>query len=116
LLSAAYELVGGSGITQEMLRITNEVAGQEGSGITEQNERTLAMKTSNQYLRFCGIDMGKQKHVVCIIDYAGRYILKPISFRNNADGFGKILNCLKQTGRPNRLYVNARLTSTMPST
>jgi transposase len=56
------------------------------------------MKTSEQYLRFCGIDMAKDKHVACIVDRDGRYLLKPRSIRNNAEGFGQILNCLKQTG------------------
>jgi transposase len=57
------------------------------------------MKTSKQYLRFCGIDMAKQKHVACIIEKDGRYLLRPISIRNDAHGFETILNCLKQTGR-----------------
>lgn len=56
-------------------------------------------KASKQYLRFCGIDMAKQKHVACIIDQNGRYVLKPKSVRNDADGFQHLLNCLKQTGR-----------------
>ena len=37
------------------------------------------MKASKQYLRFCGIDMAKQKHVACIIDQDGRYLLRPKS-------------------------------------
>jgi len=57
------------------------------------------MKTSKQYLRFCDIDMAKQKHVACIIEKDGRYLLRPISIRNDAHGFETILNCLKQTGR-----------------
>jgi len=57
------------------------------------------MKPSKQYLRFCGIDIAKRKHVACIIDQDGRYILPPRSFHNNAEGFRQILNCLKRTGR-----------------
>ena len=57
------------------------------------------MKTSKQYLRFCGIDMAKQKHVACIIDQDGQYLLRPKSIRNDAEGFQQILNCLKQSGR-----------------
>lgn len=57
------------------------------------------MKASKQYLRFCGIDMAKQKHVACIIDQNGQYLQRPKSIRNDADGFQQILNCLKQTGR-----------------
>ena len=56
------------------------------------------METSKQYLRFCGIDMAKQKHVACIIDQNGQYLLRPKSIRNDATGFQQILNCLKQSG------------------
>lgn len=82
-----------------MLRITDEVAGQKGAGITGHRERVFMMKPSKHYLRFCGIDMAKQKHVACIIDRNGQYILRPTSIRNDADGFQRLLNCLKQTGR-----------------
>jgi transposase len=57
------------------------------------------MKTSKKYLRFCGIDMAKNKHVACIVDDNGQYLVRPRSIRNDADGFKTILNCLKQTGR-----------------
>ena len=57
------------------------------------------MKTSKQYLRFCGIDMAKNKHMACIIDRDGKTLLKSTSIRNDLDGFGHILNYLKQTGQ-----------------
>jgi transposase len=57
------------------------------------------MKESKQYLRFCGIDIAKQKHVACIIDNNGRYLVRPKSIRNDAAGYQQILNCLKQSGR-----------------
>ena len=57
------------------------------------------MKASKQYLRFCGIDVAKHKHVACIIDNNGRYLLRPKSIRNDAAGYQQILNCLKQSGR-----------------
>lgn len=57
------------------------------------------MKTPKKYLRFCGIDMAKHKHVICIIDADGQYLLRPRSISNDADGFQTILNCLKQSGR-----------------
>ena len=57
------------------------------------------MKASKQYLRFCGIDVAKQKHVACIIDQSGRYLTRPKSIRNDAAGYQQILNCLRQSGR-----------------
>ena len=68
------------------------------------------MKASKQYLRFCGIDMAKQKHVACIVDRNGRSLLKPKSIRNNTDGFQQILNCLKQTGRAKSVLVGMEAT------
>lgn len=68
------------------------------------------MKTTKQYLRFCGIDMAKHKHVACIIDRNGQYILKPRTIRNNTDGFENILNCLKQTGRAKSVLIGMEAT------
>ena len=56
------------------------------------------MKASKQYLRFCGIDVAKQKQVACIIDNNGRNLVRPKSIRNDASGYQQILNCLKQSG------------------
>ena len=68
------------------------------------------MKASKQYLRFCGIDIAKQKHVACIIDNNGKSLLKPKSIRNNTEGFQQILNCLKQTGRTKSVLVGMEAT------
>ena len=68
------------------------------------------MKTSKQYLRFCGIDMAKHKHVACIIDQNGQYLLRPKSIRNDAGGFQNLLNSLKQTGRQASLVIGMEAT------
>jgi len=68
------------------------------------------MEASKQYLRFCGIDMAKHKHVACIIDQNGHYLLKPRTVRNDADGFEQILNCLKQTGRATSILTGMEAT------
>jgi transposase len=68
------------------------------------------MKTSKKYLRFCGIDMAKRKHVACIIDTNGQYLVRPRSVRNDADGFKTILNCLKQTGRSKSILTGMEAT------
>ena len=68
------------------------------------------MKASNQYLRFCGIDVAKQKHVACIIDQSGRYLVRPKSVRNDAAGYQQILNCLKQSGRAKSILTGMEAT------
>lgn len=68
------------------------------------------METPKQYLRFCGIDIAKQKHVVCIIDQNGQYLLRPKSFRNDLAGYQQILNCLKQSGRAKSILVGMEAT------
>jgi transposase len=68
------------------------------------------MEKSKKCLRFCGIDMAKQKHVACIIDRNGQYLLRPKSFRNDAAGYQQILNCLKQSGRAKSILTGMEAT------
>jgi transposase len=68
------------------------------------------MKAAKHYLRFCGIDIAKQKHAVCIIDQNGQYLLRPKSIRNDADGFQQILNFLKQTGQARSILIGMEAT------
>lgn len=68
------------------------------------------MKASKNYLRFCGIDIAKRRHVACIVEQDGRYILRPKSFNNDAEGFQKILNALKQTGRSTSVLIGMEAT------
>jgi transposase len=68
------------------------------------------MKTSKHYLRFCGIDVAKQKHVACIIDNYGRYLVRPKSIRNDAAGYQQLLTCLKQSGRKKALLAGMEAT------
>jgi transposase len=68
------------------------------------------MKASKQYLRFCGIDVAKQKHVACIIDNNARYLVRPKSIRNDAAGYQQLLNCLKQSGRKRAILAGMEAT------
>lgn len=68
------------------------------------------MKTSKHYLRFCGIDVAKQKHVACIIDDSGQYLVRPQSIRNDAAGYQQLLTCLKQSGRKKALLAGMEAT------
>jgi transposase len=68
------------------------------------------MKASRQYLRFCGIDIAKRKHVACIVEKDGQYLLRPKSFHNDALGYQRILNCLKQTARTKSILTGMEAT------
>ena len=81
-----------------MLPITNEVADQIGTGIPWTTIGVI-MKKTKQYLRFCGIDVAKHKHVACLIDRDGHVLSKPKSFRNDSQGFQNLIDGLKLSGR-----------------
>lgn len=68
------------------------------------------MKASKPYLRFCGIDVAKHKHVACIIDNNGQYLVRPKSIRNDAAGYQQLLNCLKQSGRKKSILAGMEAT------
>jgi len=63
------------------------------------------MNIKKRYLRFCGIDIAKNKHVLCIIDREGQTIVRSQSFANNKEGFQTLLECLKSTGRAGSILV-----------
>lgn len=50
--------------------------------------------------RFCGIDVGKHKHVACILDADGKTLVRSQSFLNDAQGYQLILDRLQQFGGP----------------
>jgi len=54
--------------------------------------------------------MAKRKHVACIIDQNGQYLLRPKSFHNDATGYQRILNCLKQSGRAKSILTGMEAT------
>lgn len=54
---------------------------------------------------FCGIDIGKYKHVACIIDADGRFVAKSQSFTNDAAGYAQLLDRLERTSRRSELLM-----------
>jgi len=68
------------------------------------------MQTQNKYLRFCGIDVAKEKHMACIIDRDGQYLLRSQSFNNDHQGYQRILACLKKTGKTSSILVGMEAT------
>jgi transposase len=72
----------------------------------EQNGKEVwTMEAQKRYSQFCGIDMGKRKHVACIIDQDGSYLLRPRSFINDITGYQRILNYLGKTGKTSDILV-----------
>lgn len=53
-------------------------------------------------MRFAGIDVGSQTHVVAIVEASGAILLKPTSFGEDAPGYDKLLRVL---GAPEDLVV-----------
>jgi len=68
------------------------------------------MSKHKSYLRFCGIDVAKNKHVLCIIDRDGQTVVRSRSFANDSAGYQQLLECLKSSGRTASLLVGMEAT------
>ena len=66
---------------------------------------TASVPETRKYSRFCGIDVGKNKHVACVIDRDGGLIVRSQSFTNDAEGYQRILDRLKEVGGPARVAI-----------
>lgn len=51
---------------------------------------------NKRYAFFCGIDIGKRKHVAAIVDADGNTLVRTQSFTNDAAGFAQLLQRLRQ--------------------
>ena len=71
-------------------------------------ETTMAKK--KRYLRFTGIDVGKNRHVFCIRDAQANIVQKPMGFPNSCHGFEKLVNCLKPFGRARSMLIGMEAT------
>jgi transposase len=69
------------------------------------------MNKRRRYIRFCGIDVAKNKHVFCVIDREGRTILKPRSFTNTQEGYHRLLHSLQDLGPSRSLLVGMEATA-----
>jgi len=59
---------------------------------------------------FCGIDIGKNKHVACVLDADGEFRMRSQSFLNKAEGYQTILARLQQAGGPANILVGMEAT------
>jgi transposase len=62
-------------------------------------------RTTRKYSCFCGIDVGKNKHVACAIDRDGAFVVRSQSFRNHAEGYHGILDRWKEIGGPSKVAI-----------
>ena len=58
-----------------------------------------------KYACFCGIDIAKNKHVACVVDRDGKLIVRSQSFTNDAEGYQRILDRLKEVGGPSKVSI-----------
>ena len=68
------------------------------------------MSPPKRYTRFGGIDVAKNRHMVCLLDRDGQYLLRPKTFTNDAEGYQNLLNALKNAGRANTILVGMEAT------
>lgn len=69
------------------------------------------MDSGKRYTRFCGIDVAKNKHVLCIIDRDGKTVVKSRSFMNTQDGYQQLMGCLKEVGQKRTLLTGMEATA-----
>lgn len=58
-----------------------------------------------KYSAFCGIDVAKNRHVACVIDREGGLIVRSQAFTNDAEGYQRILDRLKEIGGPAKVMI-----------
>jgi transposase len=65
----------------------------------------IASTSPRKQSRFCGIDIGKNRHVACVIDREGGLVVRSQSFDNDAKGYQRILDRLKEAGGPRQIAI-----------
>jgi len=68
------------------------------------------MQKQRSYSRFCGIDVGKNTHMLCIIDAQQNTLVPPRSFHNDRRGFQQLLACLHESGRKHTILIGMEAT------
>lgn len=68
-------------------------------------KKSTTTTSPTRYTRFCGIDVAKRKHVACILDRDGAFVVRSQSFHNDADGFEQIRARLQEVGGPKKVAV-----------
>lgn len=69
------------------------------------------MDEKKSYSRFAGIDVAKNKHVLCVIDRDGKTICKSQSFANTKDSYQQLRQTLKSIGQARTFLVGMEATA-----
>ena len=72
------------------------------------------MTPQRTFSRFGGIDVGKNKHVLCVIDREGKTLLKSQSFANDREGYQRLRQTLKHIGQRRTFLLGMEATHCMP--
>jgi transposase len=65
---------------------------------------------SHRYTHFCGIDIGKRKHVACLLDAQGKPLIKTLAFANDAEGFARLRQRLQDAAANTSVLVGMEAT------
>ncbi|MCL2639917.1 MAG: IS110 family transposase [Phycisphaerales bacterium] len=65
---------------------------------------------SQRFTCFCGIDIGKRKHVACLLDAQGQPLVKKLAFANNAEGFAHLRQRLQEATAGDTVLVGMEAT------
>jgi len=68
------------------------------------------MQVVKKFTHFCGIDIAKEKHVVCVIDRDGSQCIQPASFANTAEGYQRLIDRLKDTAKASSVLIGMEAT------
>jgi transposase len=69
------------------------------------------MTKKKRYSRFAGIDVAKNKHVLCVIDRDGKTLRKSQSFANTKDSYQQLRQTLKSIGQARTFLVGMEATA-----
>ncbi|MCL2641468.1 MAG: IS110 family transposase [Phycisphaerales bacterium] len=59
---------------------------------------------------FCGIDIGKRRHVACLLDAQGQPLIKKLAFANEVEGFARLRQCLQEVAASDTVLVGMEAT------
>jgi transposase len=66
--------------------------------------------SKKKFTLFCGIDVAKNKHVMCIIDRDGSQCVRPCSFANTAEEYKRLIDRIKDVGRTSSVLIGMEAT------
>ena len=68
------------------------------------------MTTTQRFTLFCGIDVAKAAHVACLLDSDGQFLFPSQSFANDAEGFARLLERLRQAAGSQAVLIGMEAT------